>query len=89
MTHFTDWGYEGKAAPDNAKVLAELIRVADKYFDGRISFFKSGEDWICMLGAEAGTYLGVQEIEEAPCGKSLMEAVQEALRRVALLSEEG
>ena len=81
---FLKWSWNLNAAED----LVGLMRIADKYFEGDLTIWKTRGKWVVMFGHPPLTIQGIQEMRDAPWGLTFMAAVKEALRRAAPLSEE-
>lgn len=78
---------DGKAAVIAADFV-KLLQISDKYFDGKLLILREEGAWIVMLGIPPIGDRAAEELLEAPRGPTFMEAVEEALKRAAPLSEE-
>lgn len=89
MVKSFDWNYAGEHVHESLDPMGRLLDMADNFFDGKLLIIRDRGVWFVMLGVPPLTESGTMEVLEGPCGPTFMEAVEEALKRAAPLSEEG
>jgi hypothetical protein len=71
-----------------AKTMSEMVRIADKYFDGHLTILKFSSGWKVIFGTIPLTPEGREEVHGVRGGVTLYEAACDALQKAAPLSQE-